>query len=114
MQQVVLIDDTDGSPASATIELALDGVSYQIDLSGENEKRLREMLAPYLSVARRTTPVRSAGKRQRSGARGHDPAVVRAWLISQGHALKERGRVPGDLVRLWEDAGRPGAPATEG
>lgn len=33
---VSLVDDLDGSEAEETVEFGLDGVSYQIDLSGEN------------------------------------------------------------------------------
>ena len=40
-----LIDDLDGSEASETLEFALDGVSYQIDLSSANANKLRDGLA---------------------------------------------------------------------
>ena len=41
---VVLEDDLDGGPADETVTFALDGVSYEIDLSSSNAGRLRESL----------------------------------------------------------------------
>ena len=44
--QVVLTDDVDGGEASETVNFALDGVTYEIDLSDENAAKLRDQL-PY-------------------------------------------------------------------
>jgi hypothetical protein len=46
-QQVIVqfVDDLDGSVASGTVEFALDGKDYAIDLSDENAAKLREVLA---------------------------------------------------------------------
>lgn len=43
--QVVLTDDLDGGDADETVQFALDGVSYEIDLSTANAEALREALA---------------------------------------------------------------------
>jgi hypothetical protein len=59
---VTLIDDLDGqSEADETVEYALDGVTYEIDLAKDNAEALREVFAPYIAAARRT------GGRARSG-----------------------------------------------
>ena len=50
---VTLVDDLDGGQADETVEFALDGVSYQIDLSNENASELRDALSSYVSSARR-------------------------------------------------------------
>ena len=34
--ETLFIDDLDGSPANGTVRFALDGTSYEIDLSGEH------------------------------------------------------------------------------
>ena len=60
---VSLIDDLDGeSEADETVEYAIDGVSYEIDLSSDHAEALREVFAPYIAAARRT------GGRARTGA----------------------------------------------
>ena len=44
--QVVLVDDLDGGKAAETVSFALDGVSYEIDLSAKNAAKLRELCRP--------------------------------------------------------------------
>ena len=40
---VTLVDDFDGDgPADETVEFSIDGVSYEIDLSVKNAKRLMD------------------------------------------------------------------------
>ena len=44
---VSLIDDLDGqSEADETVEYAIDGVTYEIDLAKDNADALREVFAP--------------------------------------------------------------------
>src|ERR687893_236585 len=42
---VMFVDDLDSSEASGTVDFALDGRSYEIDLSDENAAKLRDALA---------------------------------------------------------------------
>ena len=50
---VRIVDDLDGTEASGTVEFALDGRSYEIDLSDKNAAKLRKALTPFLDVARK-------------------------------------------------------------
>lgn len=50
---VLAHDDTDGSEAAEQVSFALDGVSFEIDLSERNAGQLREVLAPFVQAARR-------------------------------------------------------------
>jgi hypothetical protein len=52
-QLVTVADDVDGSPATQTVSFALDGVTYEIDLSTRNADRLRAELAPWMEAGRR-------------------------------------------------------------
>src|SRR3954451_10769401 len=67
--QVILVDDVDGGEAAETVSFALDGVSYEIDVSEENASALREALAPWVGHARRVGG-RSGGSRSRSTSSG--------------------------------------------
>src|SRR4051794_123747 len=99
---VELIDDLDESPAAETVSFALDGVSYEIDLSESNASKLRDALAPYLGHARRTagrrggssrgSSSRSSGSSGASGSNGN-AADIRAWARENGFEVSERGRV---------------------
>lgn len=50
--QVELVDDIDGSEAQYTVTFALDGVTYEIDLSEQNARGLRGVFKPYIERAR--------------------------------------------------------------
>ncbi len=64
---VILVDDVDDSPADATITFALDGVTYEIDLSSSNAAQLRAALQPWMDSARRTGGRRRRGLGRQSG-----------------------------------------------
>lgn len=66
-QVTVLVDDFDGeSEAAETIEFALDGVTYEVDVTEEHAAELRDFLAHYIGVGRRT----GGRKKRRAGANG--------------------------------------------
>ena len=49
---VKLTDDIDGGDADETVQFALDGRSYEIDLSTANASKLRDALKPYVDKGR--------------------------------------------------------------
>lgn len=107
--QTVVIDDLDGSEADETLTFGLDGETYEIDLTEENATVLRELLEPYVGVARRVTNKR--GPRARRAARtsegsgsGSRTAQIRAWAIENGHEVNSRGRLPANIVELYDEA----------
>ena len=50
---VTRVDDLDGSPDAHPVRFGLDGRDYEIDLTDAHADQFRELLAPYLSAARR-------------------------------------------------------------
>jgi len=109
---VVLEDDLDGSEAAETVQFAIDGVTYEIDLSRENAEKLRAGVEPFAEKARRVGgPLRSSGssgRRGRKPANGHGPVdtrAVRAWAASNGVQVSNRGRIPASVVQQFHAAG---------
>lgn len=52
--ETVLVDDLDGvSVAAETVQFALDGVAYEIDLSAAHAAEFRAALNAYVGAARR-------------------------------------------------------------
>lgn len=97
-----LVDDTDGSEAQETVSFALEGTTYEIDLSDQNANKLRDALAPWVSKARKT------GGRRRSrgdGAGKADLKAVRAWAASNHVELSKRGRIPQSVLDQYHAAG---------
>lgn len=104
--QTLFIDDLDGSEAEGTVRFGLDGSDYEIDLTAEHARELREVLAPYVSAARRAAGgARRPAKSGRSAsASGLNTTEVREWARAQGIDVKDRGRVPAGLVVKFKAA----------
>lgn len=100
----MLEDDIDGSPADETVTFALDGVTYEIDLSKDNAARLREALAEWIARARRTGGRRSTGRQPAAGGRQPGANEVRAWAQAQGYEVSSRGRVPREVREAYDKA----------
>ncbi|MDD7969310.1 histone-like nucleoid-structuring protein Lsr2 [Actinomycetospora lemnae] len=119
---VTLLDDLDQSPANETVEFGLDGVSYEIDLSQDHARALREGLGEFVEHARRTGGRRRTSAAGRSGPRfesrrhQHDGAggrtgvdreqnqAIRQWARTQGMTVNERGRIPREITEAYHRA----------
>lgn len=55
---VQLEDDLSGGAAAESVAFALDGRSFEIDLSEKNAAALREVFAPYIGAGRRVRSTR--------------------------------------------------------
>lgn len=107
VEQVILVDDLDNGPADETVSFALDGRSYEIDLSAANAKKFRDLLTPYIDVAHK--PGR---RRVRSGGRGRLNApmdrdqnqAIRTWAKKKGYKVSDRGRIPAEVVEKYHAA----------
>ena len=104
--QTFFIDDLDGSEAEGTVHFGLDGTQYEIDLSTDHAKELRTALARYIDAGRRVTgTARRAGQNGRKvPASGISNTEVRAWAKARGLEVKERGRVPAEVIAQYRTA----------
>ncbi|SER76432.1 Lsr2 protein [Propionibacterium cyclohexanicum] len=100
--KVVLTDDVDGSDATQTVGFALDGVTYEIDLSDENASKLRDALAEWVGHARRVSGRKSSG--HRAAGAPSDASRIREWAHQNGYEVPLRGRIPKDIRKAYEDA----------
>jgi len=104
--QTLLIDDLDGGEAAGTVRFGLDGTEYEIDLSTAHSDELRQALGHYLAHARRAGGTARSAARTRRGSAAVDTAKVREWAKGQGIEVKDRGRVPADVVERYQTATR--------
>ena len=112
--QIMLEDDLTGEllddGAGDTISFALDGTSYEIDLSDDNAAEMREVLSRYTAAARKvaTSGRRSASgggaPKRASGGGRTDLAAIREWAKANGHEVSERGRIAGAVVEAYDAA----------
>jgi hypothetical protein len=113
---VEVVDDLDGSVSEdvTTVGFALDGRSYEIDLSASNAQKLRTSLAEFVAASRRTRrggavvkapPTQDPSARERA-------RTIREWAGQAGHEVSGRGRIPAAVVEAYERAQqKPSTPA---
>jgi hypothetical protein len=107
--QTLFIDDIDGGEAEGTVRFALDGAEYEIDLSAQHSEQLRSALGRYVPHARKVAGVprrvgRAAGRAVKAGSGALNTTEVRNWARENGYDIKDRGRVPADLVAKYQAA----------
>ena len=104
--QTLFIDDIDGSAADGTVRFGLDGTGYEIDLNSEHAQALRDALALYISAARRVSAStrRQVPNGRKAPVNGVNTTEIREWAKAQGIEVKDRGRVPAELVVKFKAA----------
>lgn len=104
-----ITDDLDGSEADQTVEFAIDGVNYEIDLNDKNATELRDYLQRYTNAGTRLA--RAAPVQRRPGARTSTVAysnreqntAIRDWARKHGYEMSSRGRIPQTIVDAFND-----------
>lgn len=109
--RILLTDDLDGSGATQTVAFAVDGVTYEIDLSDEHATQLRESVALYVDNARKLSGRVPATKRAASKTASSKPAndrpdtqQVREWAKEHGIEVPSQGRLSNDLIVRFQEA----------
>lgn len=113
-------DDLDGSDADETIEFAVRGIAYEIDLSLANVELFDKSLKQFIEVARRVTPTPQqsgghgsrGGKRKRMPSDTHRPArelvemrrTIRRWARSNGMQVNDRGVLATAIIDTYRAA----------
>ncbi|MFC4603775.1 histone-like nucleoid-structuring protein Lsr2 [Rhodococcus kronopolitis] len=107
---VTLIDDVDQeATADETVEFALDGVMYEIDLSTENAAKLREQLDVWVGHARKASgrrKVKSAAPatKTRVSVDREQSAAIRDWARRDGRPVSARGRISAEIIDAYNKA----------
>jgi hypothetical protein len=104
--QTLLVDDLDGSEAEGTVRFGIDGSLYEIDLNTAHAEELRSALARYASAGRKVTgtPRRPAKSQGKAAANGFSTIEIRDWAKTNGIEVKDRGRIPADVVTKFRAA----------
>jgi hypothetical protein len=103
----MLVDDVDGSAADESVAFALDGVTYEIDLTTKRAAELRAAMAPWVGHARRTggraVPAsRSTGRR--ATVDRAQLVKIRDWARGAGYKVSERGRISAEVMDAFQKA----------
>lgn len=107
---VTLVDDVDGqATADESVEFAIDGITYEIDLSSKNADNLRSELSVWVANARKVGGRRRARAsvsvgRKRVNIDREQSAAIREWASKNGHAISSRGRIPAEVIDAFNAA----------
>src|SRR5947199_4616936 len=112
---VTLVDDLTGEEAEniSTVEFALDGVTYQLDLTDENSMKLHDTLSQYAKAGRKIGGRGRSGPRSGRAIKSTDRTAgynretlksIRAWAKKNGHNVSDRGRLPAEVLQAWQTA----------
>jgi hypothetical protein len=108
--RVVLICDLHGDSTEAVTTIRVDNgtARYELDLCQSHFDELTgagRRLRPRrrTGAARSTTKAanKAAAKTRRRGRGVPDTAAVREWARANGHAISDRGRIPGSVLEAF-------------
>ncbi|WP_032399734.1 histone-like nucleoid-structuring protein Lsr2 [Rhodococcoides fascians] len=120
-QEIVqFIDDLDGSvideESGETIEFAVNGVEYSIDLKVKNANEFHKKLDYYIGYARRVggrkrkptaVAANTAAATKTSAKRGPEQTrAIRQWAFDKGYGISDRGRIPANVEADFNAAHR--------
>ena len=108
---IELVDDLDQTLINnngGAHTFALDGRTYDIDLTDENAEKLSAALAPFIAVARRSD---KPAPRVRGRARTKSQTdAIREWARANGYDVSDRGRIAESIIEAYKNAsGEPRA-----
>ncbi|MRH87600.1 Lsr2 family protein [Nocardia sp. SYP-A9097] len=100
---VEMVDDYDGkSTAVETVQFAVDGIDYEIDLSDLNAAALRGVFEQWTSNARKTSRTsRTNVAKPRPAADREQTQAIRDWARQNGFDVSSRGRVPSEILAAY-------------
>lgn len=100
---IELIDDITGEAAQHTVEFALNGNAYAIDLSDDNYKALTESFDEFIQFARSVNGDGGEAKRKAAPSRTdrEQTAAIRTWAQGNGYQVADRGRIPHEVVEAY-------------
>ncbi|WP_032403811.1 histone-like nucleoid-structuring protein Lsr2 [Rhodococcoides fascians] len=113
-----LVDDIDGSviddESGETIEFAVNGVEYVIDLKAKNATEFHRKLDYYIEHStrvggrkRKPSPAGATTTVKTGTPATRDPAQVRAirqWAADEGYEISDRGRIPAAIEEAYNAA----------
>lgn len=104
----VLIDDIDGETEGAqTLTFMVEGQEYEIDLADENRELFEAEVQKHLNFLREMADYGRPVRRQSlvkvpRGRTKEELDHIRNWARSNGHQVKDMGRIPEKIIDAYE------------
>lgn len=114
------IDDFDGEKIdeglAETIEFAVQGSNYRMDLRPANADKFRKDLEKWIAAADKVNERRGGGNERRGRPRTprmgsgvvkrskEELSAIRHWATRHGYEVSDRGRIATDVIAAYEEA----------
>lgn len=103
--EIIIEDDLDGSEDAHTVTFALDGATYEIDLSEDHSDQLRTTLASWIAAGRKIGGRRATGPKTAQAPIDREQLdAVREWGRANGYTVSDRGRVSATVQQAFQQA----------
>ncbi|WP_338675927.1 Lsr2 family protein [Streptomyces sp. SCSIO 30461] len=99
----IVESDLSGKPDAATATFGLGDTWYEIDLTADEQKKLEEVLKPYLKASRKAAKT-APKKRFVPETTAEERDRIREWAKKEGHEFAERGRIPKTVMKAYDEA----------
>lgn len=100
--QIQLLDDITGEEAAETITFGLDGVAYEIDLTAQNARQLRDELAVYVEKGRKVRGRPGVQRKSKTTSGRDETRRIREWAEKNGYSPSSRGRISQSIVESYQ------------
>jgi hypothetical protein len=110
---LVLLQTGEKVEADETVEYALDGQSFSIDLTAANAEMFRENMKAIVDASTQVVPKRPSGKKAATAGTTAPPVArtakktakgtndetqkIRTWALANGFEISERGRLAAEV-----------------
>lgn len=86
-----------------TVNYAVNGRSFEIDLTAQEASDFHRTLEPFVAVSRR---VGKSGDSKKSRSTGDREKLqeIRNWARGEGYEVSERGRISQNILEAYEKA----------
>lgn len=98
---IIMESDLSGKPDAETVQFGLDGQEYEIDLTPDEQGKLRDALAKFVGAGR---TVSKRGRRKSAPQSGPSAKVIREWAQENGYEVPDRGRIPAEVREAYVSA----------
>lgn len=89
------VASTETNPVTE-VKFSFDGKRYTMDMSADSKAKMDKALAPFVAKATELAPVGVSADSEN--------AKIRAWAVTAGHTVNEKGRIPENIVTAYRNA----------
>lgn len=106
-KRTVFESDFSGQGGAQPTLLGYEGAWFEVDLTDDERGELNRLLAPYISVGRRTLDPGTARRRAVPDTTNEERETVRAWAREHGYEIASYGRIPKKVFAAYQEANGP-------